>query len=368
MLDRLRCAIPAFLLLFVYLAGNNKPAYSNELVWSGAAHKEVVSTSVREDGERDIMPAGIMFYNVENLFDVRDDSLTNDDEFLPDSPRRWTRYRMDEKCRNLSRVILNAGGWNPPVLVGLCEIENAWVLGRLLYDTGLNNTGYKAVHYDSPDERGIDVALLYMASRFEVLESRPVCVGLLNDGSTTRDILYVMGVVDNYDTLHLFVNHWPSRYGGAETSKPRRIQAARVLSSAVDSVRRAYPLANIVLMGDFNEDPDSKLFRDCLSTGGLDEDTPLYAPALELELGSGTLKYRYQWQVFDQIMVSRGLLNPASRIYLKEPVLRIVKLPFLLEQDERYGGQKPFRSYLGIKYQGGYSDHLPVMIYLEVQK
>lgn len=384
MMRRVLYTIPAFLIFLSSSAGiSSLPGVNAVLsdvrkahsrLWSEDGRIRPVKSQIDTANDllsyadtisEDIKPAGIMFYNVENLFDVRDDSLTNDNEFLPDSPRRWTRYRMDEKCRNLSRVILNAGAWNPPVLVGLCEVENAWILGRLLYNTGLNNTGYKSVHYDSPDERGIDVALLYLTSRFEVLESRPVSVGLLDDGSPTRDILYVKGIVDNYDTLHVFVNHWPSRYGGAEASRPRRLQAAQVLTAVVDSVRNTYPLANIVLMGDFNEDHDSDFFRDNLATGGLDEDTPLYAPALGLESGLGTLKYRYQWQVFDQIIVSRGLLAPSSRLCLKDPVMSIVRLPFLLEQDDRYGGQKPFRTYVGMRYQGGYSDHLPVMIYLE---
>lgn len=323
-----------------------------------------LSFAQKEDNQG--LPATLMFYNVENLFDVENDSLVNDEEFLPEGLRRWTHNRMKEKFRRISRVILNAGMWNPPVVVGLGEVENSRVLKYMLYDTGLANLGYEIVHYDSPDERGIDVAFLFLSSRFVVSESYPVSLEAPAGLRPTRDILYVKGVIDKADTLHFFVNHWPSRYSGAAATQKCRLQAARKLRYLTDSLQRANTAPHIVIMGDFNEVHSSRLFTDYVGVGGRDDKTPFYAPSLELPPASGTLKYRQSWQVFDQIIVSRTFLEADSKVQLAKKSLNILDFPFLLERDEVYGGQKPFRTYLGMKYHGGYSDHLPVSIELNI--
>ena len=305
-----------------------------------------------------------MFYNVENLFDIKDDSLKNDEEFLPTSPRRWTYNRMKQKFTNISRVILNAGGWNLPVIVGLCEVENSWVLSSLLHETGLYGLGYRYIHYESPDERGIDVAMLYKSDCFKVIDSNPHFVDFGENERPTRDILYVKGVLMEIDTLHVFVNHWPSRLGGTIATNPKRGMAAMTLKSVCDSIISSVPDAKIIIMGDLNEEANSELITEILDAGKFDSKCQFVNLALHATGNEGTLKYQHSWSVFDQIIVSRPLFDKTSPIKLKEPVLNIIALPFLLESDPTYGGQRPFRTYSGFRYTGGFSDHLPVLIEL----
>ena len=197
-----------------------------------------------------------MFYNVENLFDVFNDSLTNDDEFTPEGERHWNNYKFYKKLNNLSKVIIGIGEWNPPSVIGFCEIENRFVLNKLIYETPLKNFDYKIIHSDSPDRRGIDVAFLYRQSKFEPFLLLPVPIHFPdNPESKTRDILYVKGILNKTDTIHFFVNHWPSRYGGYEDSKPRRMCVASVLRSKVDSILSVNHHPNIIIMGDFNDEP-----------------------------------------------------------------------------------------------------------------
>ena len=309
---------------------------------------------------------GIMFYNVENMFDIYDDSLKNDSEFLPTGSRRWTYKRMKQKFTNISRVILNAGGWNLPVIVGLCEVENDNVLTSFLFETGLFNLGYRFIHYESRDERGIDVALLYKKACFSVIESRPVVVNLGVDGRPTRDILYVKGLLLETDTIHLLVNHWPSRLGGAITSAPRRENAAETAKNICDSILFYNNYAKIIIMGDFNEDPDTQLMTEILGAGKKTDTLNFINLARHSEGYQGTIKYQHAWSIFDQIIVSKSLLNDSSKIRLKKPVQKIISLPFLFEPDPTFGGQRLFRTYTGFKYTGGFSDHLPVWIDLVV--
>ncbi len=311
--------------------------------------------------------AGIMFYNVENLFDVVSDPNKSDDEFTPAGSKHWTYSRMQDKFNKIARVILNAGGWNLPVLVGLCEVENAWVLNSMLHHTGLYNLDYRFVHYDSPDVRGIEVALLYRNNRFVVLDSQPVEVDLGPVHQPTRDILYVKGILDACDTLHVLVNHWPSRYGGSSFTQWKRQCAANLVKEICDSLLNNNPDRLLVILGDFNEAPNSNIFLKDLEIGDINSDKQLISPALNLLTSIGTLKYQHSWEIFDQIIVSRSLLNQDLNISLKSGSFRIVDLPFLLERDFQMGGLKPFRTYNGFKYNGGYSDHLPVWIDLIVK-
>ncbi|TCO06801.1 endonuclease/exonuclease/phosphatase family protein [Natronoflexus pectinivorans] len=310
--------------------------------------------------------AGIMFYNVENLFDTRNDPDKRDDDFTPDGVRRWTYSRMREKFNNIGRVILNAGGWNLPVLIGLCEVENSWVLNAMLRETGLDNLHYRVIHYESPDLRGIDVALLYRRDRFKVYESRPIPVDFGPNERPSRDILYVKGVLDQSDTLHVLVNHWPSRFGGAAVTQWKRQYAARLTRQISDSIRMVNPQALLIVMGDFNEPHKSDLFLKDLEVGLLEDDVWLISPALKIPPDVGTLKHQHAWEIFDQIIISRSFFDGSSPIYMSEPEMRIISLPFLLERDEQMGGVKPFRTYVGFRYAGGYSDHLPVWIDLVV--
>jgi len=311
---------------------------------------------------------GIMFYNVENLFDTYKDSLKNDEEFLPSSSRRWTYKRMKQKFTNLSRVILNAGGWNLPVIIGLCEVENSLVLNLFLKETGLYDLEYRFIHYDSPDQRGIDVALLYRRNNFKILESKPYNVDMGVGERPTRDILYVKGLLLNTDTLHLLVNHWPSRLGGTVASSPKREISAHTAKKISDSIQFYNHNAKIIIMGDFNEAPDNIMMTEILRAGKKNDTLKFINLALHAEGAQGTIKYQHQWSIFDQIIVSKSLMNDTSKIKIHKPVQKIISLPFLFEADPAFGGQRLFRTYSGFKYTGGFSDHLPVWIDLSVKR
>ncbi len=196
----------------------------------------------------------LMFYNVENLFDCFDDSLTLDNEFLPMGDRNWTWEKYQKKSQKVAKVILAAGGWEFPDLIGLCEIENRFVLDGIFKIGYLNNTGYEIIHRESPDRRGIDVALVYQPETFHPIDTS--FLRLIYEGdsiSTTREILYVKGKTHTEDTLHVFVNHWPSRWGGQLESEDHRVAAAHLLKEKVSEIFTENNNALIVIMGDFND-------------------------------------------------------------------------------------------------------------------
>ncbi len=315
-------------------------------------------------GQSESLSAGILFYNVENLFDPADDPGKMDEEFMPGSDRRWTYRRKEEKLNQICRVLLFAGRWNPPVLVGLGEVENLDVLQDLIWNTGLNHLDYHILHYPSPDERGVDVALLYRNNRFNVLESHPVQVFMGEGARPTRDILFVCGVLDQKDTLYVMVNHWPSRYGGEVASIQKRMAASTVLRGLCDSVQSLHSQAKIVAMGDFNDEPGDRSLL-ALTYNRSVEAAPLVNLALRAEGPvPGTIKFRNNWSLFDQIIVSESLLTDTRGWHLYPNRMQIVAPDFLLEKDPDYPGVRPWRTYRGYKYVGGYSDHLPVMIHL----
>lgn len=316
----------------------------------------------------------ILFYNAENLFDVKDDPETLDEEFTPEGERHWTYKRLNKKLINLSKVILNASGWTPPQIIALCEIENRQLLERLLNDTPLRAFPYKIIHKESPDTRGIDVALIYDEKTFYPLTYTYFPLKTTKDSvSKTREILYVSGILNESDTLHLFVNHWPSRYSGLLESQPQRNLAAKVLHQQIKILQKKYRNPKIVLVGDFNDQPTDESVVDYLKAGKLPSSVDSVEPAKLYNLSFswigkelGTLKYQSQWSVFDQIIVSGTLLNKEEKLFTHPEWARIVQLPFLLEQDERYGGLKPHRTYYGFRYHGGFSDHLPVVLKLQI--
>ena len=312
------------------------------------------------------------FYNCENFFDTYDDSLTRDDEFTPEGARHWDNRRFYRKVNHTFKVILALGNPEPPALVGLCEIENRFVLNKLVYETPLKQFGYRIIQFESPDRRGIDVALLYRKDIFEPLYSEPVPVRFPFDtASRTRDILYVKGVLLNADTIHIFVNHWPSRYGGYLPTVPKRKQAAETLRNKTDSVLRANPHAAILIMGDFNDGPHDASFAEVLQAKNpvhADTLTNLYNLMLlkQKDWSYGSLKYREGWGKFDQIIVSGNLLRQDAPLHVAGNKAFIFHAPFLLEEDKIYLGQRLNRTYVGFKYHGGFSDHLPVYVDLIV--
>jgi predicted extracellular nuclease len=308
----------------------------------------------------------VMFYNVENLFDPREDSITSDEEYQPTGMRGWTSSRLKQKQINISKVVLAVGGWQPPDLIGFCEVENARVLYGLINYTALKNFGYKIIHFDSPDPRGIDVALLYRADKFKVLQSIPIKIRFPFDTtSRTRDILFVRGVACKRDTINIFVNHWPSKFGGAMATIPKRNYVASVMRKFADSLLDVNPNSNILIMGDLNESPFeegvSKVLRAKMDSTSLAPDD-LYnmLAGAGLSWNKGTIKFREEWETIDHMIVSRPLLSHTT-----PHTLHIFDAPFLLQDDEAWFGKKPFRTYYGAKYIGGFSDHLPVYMDLK---
>jgi hypothetical protein len=309
-----------------------------------------------------------MFYNTENFFDSENDSLTNDDEFISEGERRWNSGRMHSKAERLAKVILAAGKWNPPVIVGLCEIENSTVLESLTNLAPLNKYHYKIIHQDSPDERGIDVALIYRPEMFRPFDFQSIPVTDKSDKSfKTRDILRVSGVLNGCDTLHIFVNHWPSRFGGImETARYRKL-AAEILKKVIIELRIKYLDPKIICTGDFNDNPDDVSLSDLLDAKGNDQQTHLEEMInlsyKWLSKPVKTIKTQYTWEVFDQWIVSSSFLQ--SKSCFKFDKAEIFDADFLLEPDTKFGGVKPRRTYVGYKYQEGFSDHLPILLRIQ---
>ena len=301
----------------------------------------------------------IGFYNVENLFDTMDDPNKDDDEFLPSSDREWNDERYAAKLEKLSTVISKLGP-SLPVIVGLCEVENKAVVEDLAKANALKKGEYEIVHYESGDERGIDVGLMYMKKKFNVTYSKPLYVALPDTERPTREILYVKGRVTKGPELHVFVNHWPSRWGGQEESEFKRLSAAKTLRAAIDSVQATDPDAMILCMGDFNDYPDNKSLKEILNADSMNTSSLMVNLMNGLEKQErGSYNYKGEWGFLDQIIVSRSLTdnkNPdivagSTKPYFSEDMVYL---------NEKYGDIKTNRTYGGTEYFGGYSDHLPV--------
>lgn len=308
----------------------------------------------------------LMFYNAENFFDTEDDPAVNDNEFTPEGAMHWTKTRYIAKRNALFRVIANIGEWEPPALIGLCEIENRSVLDDFVKNTPLTKYPYRIIHRESPDQRGIDVALLYRGDLLKRIDEQFIRVRFGDNRKRTRDILYAALRTSAGDTLHVFVNHWPSRSGGQRQSEPGRVLAASLLRSKVDSVFGHNHGAKIVITGDLNDGPTDKSVRKELNA--LTDTTQAKLSALfnltayKTAEKTGTIKYQGKWSVFDQIIVSGGLLRGATKTDVSK--CHIFRADYLLEPDSRYSGVKLSRTYIGPKYNGGFSDHLPV--YLDI--
>lgn len=297
----------------------------------------------------------IVELNTENLFDTRHDSLKNDFEFLPDSPRHWTRTKYWEKLNRIGQEIISCGedsmGWRLPDLVGLCEVENDSVLFDLTKRSLLRKARYEYVMTSSNDERGIDVALLYSPFSFRLIKADTLKVQPLHDMRPTRDILHVEGEMENGDTLHIMLVHAPSRMGGELYSRPFRMHVVSQLCERVEALRRRQPDAKIIIMGDFNDYSDSPSLRFMYAHGFVN----VTANAKGRHGAKGTYRYRGGWGSIDHILVSENLRSNVSHCHIHDA-------PFLLEEDAKYGGMKPRRNYNGMRYNNGFSDHLPLVL------
>ena len=306
----------------------------------------------------------VSFYNCENFFDTVRNPLKNDSEFTPTGKYKYNTKIYAQKLRNIATVIQSMEDDKNniyPAIIGLAEIENKTVLYDLVNQPEIIKFNYKYILYDGNDERGINVALIYNSTYFHILSSETIPVNITGFGGkeNTRDILYVNGILKK-DTIHVFVNHWPSRTGGTETSELKRIKAAQTLKNKTDSIFKNNPNANIIVMGDFNDNPTDKSLNEILKAGELKQVNQFYNPYLSLyKAGLGTEKYGQTWNLFDQILISGNLTK--NKLLRFENAI-IYKPDFLCVHRKENEGT-PLRSFIGNHWLNGFSDHFPVVMY-----
>lgn len=289
--------------------------------------------------------------NCENLFDYQDDAGKQDEEYLPDATRHWTKKRYWRKLNNIAQELLSCSDDGIPDLIALCEVENDSVVYDLTRRSLLRNAGYEYLMTSSPDLRGIDVALLYSPFSFVPVESHSIRVTPVEGMRPTRDILYVSGLAATGDTLHVFVVHAPSRYGGERYSRLFRLAVAERLCQAVDSLHAVSPDASILMAGDFNDDADAPALRRICQHGVRN----VTKDARGSHGVRGTYRYKGEWGSIDHVLVSPNIYNKVDTAFIHSPL-------FLLEEEKLYGGLRPRRTYNGMRYQPGYSDHLPLVV------
>jgi hypothetical protein len=313
--------------------------------------------------------SGVGFYNVENLFDTKDDENVNDIDFTPQGKNLWNDSKFQKKIKNISKVIKEIGiDVNPDglAIVGLSEIENRGVIEKLVSHENIAQRNYQIIHYDSPDRRGIDVALIYNPNYFKFKSSKNFKLKLESNPSfKTRSQLLVSGNLLG-ERIHFIIAHWPSRSGGEKRSNPNRIAAAKLGRSIIDSIQKSEPDAKIIYMGDLNDDPTNEsLTKYMLSNGKKKKlaNKDMFNPMYEMyKKGIGSLAWRDTWNIFDQLLLSPTLLNGNIK-ELQFYNSKVFRKPYLIQLDGNYKGY-PLRTYAGGNYKGGFSDHLPVYLHL----
>lgn len=314
----------------------------------------------------------VAFWNLENFFDPFVDTTRAYNEFTEEGGQHWTVSRFYKKRNNMYKAILALSEGEPLGILGICEVENSFVTTMLFQETPLRKHNYRIIHYEGDDRRGIDVALAYSIDKLQLIKSEAIKVRSPdNKYFRTRDILYAKFYDRNSDTLHCFVNHWSSRYGGEKETIHLREMTARLLKHKVDSlimINKSIP--KIIIMGDFNDTPFDNSILNVLNAKPTESifanDTLINLFVNGDSLGfEGTLKHQYRWHIFDQIIISNSLYNDSKSLHYIKNSATIFHRDFLFVDDETYGGKKLFRTYIGPKYQGGYSDHLPVYIDLK---
>ena len=295
----------------------------------------------------------IAFYNLENLFDPEDAEHTRDSNFTPGGLYRWNRDKYRQKIDNLGKVISSIGpdhAQNPPVIVGVCEVENRSCLQDLVNCDALRKYNYGFVHFDSNDRRGLDTAFLYREKHFKLINSQAFSTEV--EGrmgmEPTRDILHVEGVLFDHP-IHILINHWPSRLQGSRSTRNKRRTLARELARIVDSIYLKDPASKILIAGDFNDQPKDYSLRN-------DFAYDFFNAFEQNNLGPGTVRFKNKWVVFDQILLDQNLLKSDYLTYI---AAGIYNPPYLIESKGRYKGS-PKRSFRGRHFQDGYSDHFPV--------
>ena len=312
-------------------------------------------------------PVRIMFYNVENLFDIYDDTLTDDNDFLPYGLRGWGQNRYNKKINSLYKTIIAAGEWDPPAVIGLCEVENRKVIKDLIFDTYLSKYNYDIIHEESPDRRGIDVCLIYRKEIAKIINyTYWIPSEIKRQDYNSRSVLYTKFVISS-DTIHLIVNHWPSRRGGVLAGENYRLLIASMVREKVDSIiERSRSGVRLIILGDFNCTPDDKVIKSLVYS--TDKGNSMINLSERLDgNGLGTYRYMGTWEMIDQVIVSDELLLCEKGLYTEPGMLRVFKPDFLMKKDPKYPGSSPLSTYLGYKYLGGFSDHLPIILDLKVR-
>jgi len=280
---------------------------------------------------------------------------------------RWNLTRYNKKINSLYKTIVAAGEWEPPALVGFCEVENRKVLEDLVYGTYLSKYKYGIIHEESPDQRGIDVCLIYRKECVEVIDYRYWIPALKkSEAFTTRSVLYARFLIRK-DTVHIIVNHWPSRRGGVLAMEGLRMKVAVMVREKADSImRKSTAGARIIIMGDFNSTPDDQEMKLLVSPSGSGASLVNLVEGIASE-GQGTYRYMGMWEMIDQIIVSDKLINCSIGLFTDALSLKVFKPDFLMIKDAKYPGYSPLSTYRGYRYQGGFSDHLPVLLDLMVR-
>lgn len=310
----------------------------------------------------------IAFYNLENFFDTINDPNKNDDDFTPNGSYAYDGNVFRNKVENLASVVSilgtdqSADGF---AMMGCAEVENEEVLKALVNSPKLKDRHLKFVIFDGPDERSIDCGLIYNPKYFRVLEAKSLTVNLGEGERPTRDVLYVVGKL-NGETVHVFVNHWPSRLGGEAATRPKRKLAAAVSRKVIDSLMSIDPMTKVVVMGDLNDSPTDESITKVIKAKGKQDDVEkggMFNPWVSFyKKGIGTLAYQDTWGLFDQIMISYGFLNNNSgKIHYRDA--EVVNRNFMIQKDGQYKGY-PKRSFSGTTWNNGYSDHFPTVIFL----
>lgn len=323
----------------------------------------LVCAAAHAQGPPILHPGRVIFYNVENLFDTINDPNTKDEEFLPQARNAWNTQKYKLKVKHLAHVLATMIDTIQPMVIGLAEIENKKVLQDLIAQPELKQYSFGIIQYDSPDERGIDVAFLYNKDLVEVVLDSKLTVNL--SGDKTRDIVYLKCYVNEGEPIWIFVNHWPSRRGGTEESDAKRLAAEKVLQAKIENLYLGERFARVIVMGDFNDNPTDKSVSELLTKKSYDpKEQDLQNLMLPIyKSGQYTLKYKDENDVFDQFIVSKNLLSPKSPYFIRGASAHIYNPEWLLFKHPKYGWV-PNRTYASGKWVGGYSDHLPV--YLDI--
>lgn len=314
-------------------------------------------------------PITVALYNCENFFDIKDDPNKKDDEFLPESPLKWDETRFMNKLTKIAQVLdSTVAGSGLPNLVGLVEVENKEVLQELVSKSQLKAISYGILCTDSPDERSIDVGLLYDKSVFTLVDFKELNATNPSLGDyKTRNILFATLKATNGDMVYVFVNHWPSRREGEKESEPRRIFAAEQVRNKINELQKKDAQAKIIVMGDFNDHPDNNSILNTLKASDKPKaKTDLYNAYQTLDAAKqGTHYYDKEWRVLDQIIVSQGFIGAKKGYKFNPKNAFILKKDFVLFKNNKTGEERPNRTYSGEKYFNGYSDHLAIYITLD---